>query len=518
MERLLSNWKSLSPQKQAIAIAVTLIVALATIFLAQTASRPPMALLYSGLDPQSAGEVLAALESKGVKSEVRGDAIYVPKNRRDAVRLELATDGLPAQGQAGFEIFDAMNSFATTSEMFDAAYWRAEEGELARTILATPGVKAARVHLAVPKIAPFERSGAAPSGSVTVTMSRGMLTHEQAQSIRFIVALAVPRLDPDMVAVIDSAAGVILAPNEKSRPAEDLATINAREAAVEQRLTRLLEARVGAGNARVSVSIELDQDTETVIERIVDPQKRALTERAAVERTESGSAGGVVTVASNLPEGDAGGAAAPDRSSSNETNETTKFDVSETKRERVSAPGAVKRIQVAVLVNQLPAPAEDAGDERPAAAGKRSDVEIEALRKLVSAAVGFDATRGDIVTIESMEFDRPEEEGSLVVKSGIFDYFAANAIALLQLIIPALVALILALFVLKPILTSGAGGGRDQAKTQTAPGVSQIAAPASADAARAKSPIELLQRVAMEEKDASTSVLQAWFEESETAA
>ena len=516
MERLLSNWKALSPKKQAMAIAAALAVALATTFLAKAASRPPMALLYSGLDPQASGEVLSALESKGVKSDVRGDAIYVPKVRRDSIRLELASDGLPKQGQAGFETLEKMNGFATTSEMFDAAYWRAEEGELARTIVATPGVKAVRVHLAVPKRTPFARNAPSPSGSVTVTMSRGMLTLEQAQSFRFIVALAVPGLIPDQVAVIDSAAGVILAPNEGGATAEADAMVNSRETAIEKSLMSMLEARVGPGNARVSVSVDLNHDKETLVERLLDPKKRTLTERQSSERKANGSTSGVVTVASNLPEGDAGSNPSPNRSSSSETNETTHYDVSETRRERVTSPGAVKRIQVAVLVNDLPPAAlqdgEAAATETPV---KRSQAELDALKNLVAAAVGYDASRGDVVTIESMAFDKPVAKGSLSVKRGVLDYLGENIFTILQLVIPALVALILALFVLKPILTSRPGPVEHEGAA-IAPPANSAAPPMLADAS-ANSPLDQLQRVAAENTDASTSVLEAWLEEQEQA-
>ena len=109
-----------------------------------------MALLYSGLDPAAAGEVVAELEAerRALRGARRGD----PRRRaaRDRVRMALAAKGLPAGGPAGYEILDGLSGFGTTSQMFDAAYWRAKEGELARTITASPNVRAARVHLANP--------------------------------------------------------------------------------------------------------------------------------------------------------------------------------------------------------------------------------------------------------------------------------------------------------------------------------------------------------------------------------
>ena len=62
--------------------------------------------------------------------------------------MTLAAEGLPANSGTGYELLDSLSGFGTTSQMFDAAYWRAKEGELARTLLAMPQIRAARVHLA----------------------------------------------------------------------------------------------------------------------------------------------------------------------------------------------------------------------------------------------------------------------------------------------------------------------------------------------------------------------------------
>ena len=97
-----------------------------------------MAMLYSGLDATAAGEVVAELEAEGVAFEVDGAAILVDAAARDRIRMQLAAKGLPAGGPAGYEILDSLSGFGTTSQMFDAAYWRAKEGELARTITGSP--------------------------------------------------------------------------------------------------------------------------------------------------------------------------------------------------------------------------------------------------------------------------------------------------------------------------------------------------------------------------------------------
>lgn len=510
--RVIENWRGLSTRNQLIAAAVAMAVLIAFSLLVDAARKPRLALLYAGLDASSSGEILEALEGMDVRAEVEGDAIYVPENERDGVRMALARDGLPRQGQAGFELLEDMNGLAATSEMFDATYWRAKEGEIARTILATPGVKSARVHIAAQRRSAFSRRGATSSAVVTVGMARGRLDLQHAEAMRFVVALAVPDLKPEQVAVIDAANGVILAPGDGESDGAISAKTGDRERAIESDLISLLEARVGAGNARVNVAIDISHEQETYFERQLDPQRRILTDRESTEVSESGTEGaGVVTVASNLPEGDAAPSTSPAQSKRSETSESTKFDVSETRRETVSAPGAIKRVQVAVLINE----ARTVADDGTATQTPRTPEELDALKKLVSAAIGFDDSRGDVVTIESLAFDAPASQGEERQANAVMDFMNLNLMALLQLLIPAIVSLVLALFVLKPILASGKG---EAAPAPLPAAAAPIALAPAAVAPAPLSPVDEMRRIASEKQTASAAVLKTWLDKAEPAA
>jgi len=144
---IINVWLALPLQKRILSIT-SVVATLALMYLmANIALKPKLSLLYSGLDPATAGDVIAKLEGMDVDYDVRGDSIFAESGRRDSLRLELAREGLPRQSVIGYELFDNLNSFAMSSDMFDTAYWRAKEGELARTILAMPNIRAARVHL-----------------------------------------------------------------------------------------------------------------------------------------------------------------------------------------------------------------------------------------------------------------------------------------------------------------------------------------------------------------------------------
>ncbi|WP_235933170.1 flagellar basal-body MS-ring/collar protein FliF [Paragemmobacter ruber] len=424
-------------RRRALAIGASLAMFVMVLMLGRMAAAPSMALLYSGLEANTAGEIVAALESRDVAYEIKGTAIHVPSDQRDALRLELAAEGLPSQGGAGYELLDSLSGFGTTAQMFDAAWSRAVEGELARTILANPQIRAARVHIARGSDRPFDM-GSAPSASVFVTTAGG-LSPAQARALRHLVASAITGLSPDKVAVIDAVQGLI--------PVEDggLSQGNAadRATAIRQNVERLLAARVGPGRAVVEVSVDLVTESELLSERRIDPQGRVAT--STETESSSGSenqAGGEVTVASNLPDGDAGSEAGT-ATQSQESRERVDYELSETRREVTRVPGDIRRLSVAVLVDGERIASEDGSQTwQP-----RSDEELSALRELVASAAGIDESRGDVLTLKSLEIVAPQAEEATAPSDLGLDLTRIAGFAIL-----AAVVLAIALFVLRPAL------------------------------------------------------------------
>ena len=121
-------WAGLDNRKKIVVGLAVLALLVTLVVMSRLATAPTMKLLYAGLENGSAGDVVRALEQRGTTFEVRGGSIYVPANQRDELRMMLASEGLPANGGKGYELLDSLNGFGTTSQMFDAAYWRAKEG------------------------------------------------------------------------------------------------------------------------------------------------------------------------------------------------------------------------------------------------------------------------------------------------------------------------------------------------------------------------------------------------------
>jgi flagellar M-ring protein FliF len=448
--QILNSWNILEPQKKIVVVLATIATLVAFFGLVRVVNTPSMALLYSGLDPATSGEIVASLEQKSIPFEIRGDAIYVDSTERDQARLSLASEGLPSNGIAGYELLDSLSGFGTTSQMFDAAYWRAKEGELARTILASARISMARVHIANAVQQPFSR-GVEPSASVTVSIRSGVLDVGQAEAIRYLVAAAVSGMEPEQVAVIDAEYGIILQPGTTSNFSSGTGELDARAQELRENVERLLAARVGAGNVVVEVMIEAQTESETITERILDPERSVpiSSDSETSTETSSGGAGGAVTVASNLPDtGDSAGGGQNNRNQS-QSRERTNYEISETVRERVQLPGDIARLSVAVLINHETI----VGPNGETTTAPRPEAEIAAFQALVQSAVGFNAERGDVITIEAMQFPEPPVLGT-VASAGFLSAYAFNLPAMLQTAVLAIVTLALGMFVVKPILTN----------------------------------------------------------------
>ena len=442
-------WNNLDPRKRLV-FGLALVAAVMAVFgLVRVATTPSMALLYAGLDASSAGEVITSLEQRGLRFDVRGDAIYVEAAERDQARLSLAGEGLPASGIAGYELLDGLSGFGTTSQMFDATYWRAKEGELARTLVASPMIRSARVHIANGADRPFDRS-ITPTASVTLGAKNGAIPASFAESARFMVAAAVNGLLPENVTVIDADQGVVMLTGDQTGGAPGAGGTDDRAESMRHNMERLLAARVGAGNAIVEVNIDVETQSETVTQRLLDPQSKVQVSTESESQTDNsnGSPSGAITVASNLPDGDTGSGGGQQSRNRNSTREQVNYDFSETVRETVRGAGEIKRITAAVLVNGI-STVDDTGQTVWA---PRPEAEMTALRELVQSAIGFDPDRGDVVTLQSMQLSQPPELGTLVDESPGF--LSNNAMTLIQLGVLALVSIVLGLFVLRPLLAT----------------------------------------------------------------
>lgn len=500
----IANLRSLSLQRQIILGVTVLGVLAAMTFLVRGTMKEPMSLLYSGLDPVRAGEVINELEQIGVSYDIRGEAIFIPANVRDKTRFALARDGLPRQTVQGYELLDDVNGFSVTSEMYNAAYWRAKEGELTRTILTTPGVDSARVHIGANLRSGFSRSQPTPTASVTLSSAR-RLSNGQAEAIQFLVALAVSGLNPEDVVVIDPRHGILAGPNKEIVEAPSVVA-ETQAGVLEQKIKRLLTARLGDGNAEVSVSVDVSRDRQTISDVRFDPESRVVRSRTTNDATETNQGGaGNLTVASNLPDG--AGAGGQSESTRKNSGETIAYELNEVRTQTERLPGQIERVSIAVLLNEQ-ALGLDFAAPNIAEQLEQTRADFEAL---VRNAAGLDSVRGDTITIELMPFQElPEVE--MTPAPGMMQRLIEQHLwSAVQAIFLGVIVLALGFGVMRPIFANSGAAAR------TKSGDGAIGAGGSVEddlfGAAPSDPIDYLKDYTRENQEQTAALLQDWLKE-----
>lgn len=428
---------------------------LALLFGVSLVTAPDYRLLYSQLSPASAASMVDALQKAGISTEVSpdGSTVSVPVSDVARARMTLAQKGLPSDGAPGWELFDNVSGLGMDSFMQKIDRLRAMEGELARSIETLDGVQSARVHLVLPDRQAFSTTVPDPSASVIVRAAPGRtVTQQQAMAIRNLIAAAVASMSPDRVTVLSARGDTILGP---SGVADGVAGLSGTRSAIEDRLQQSLEqilsARVGAGNARVMVTVELNHSRQQVVSQSFNPDQQVVRSTSTQsEHSQKDQPNAPVGVGANLPPAPAAGAAgAPNGADTNSrSNEATNYDVGNTRSETLTEPGGIKRISVAVLVNGI---YDNTGSSKPDYK-PRSPQEIAQLTNLVKSAIGFDQTRGDTVSVESLRFmDYSMDLGGQPSES-IGQRLANNAVSILRWLIGLAIVALALIFAVRPAL------------------------------------------------------------------
>jgi len=420
----------------------------------------PKALLYSNLDIKEAGTITAALDQAGVKYEVKGDGstIMVGRDEVASTRLLLSGKGLPTSGSVGYEIFDEANALGQTDFVQQLNRQRALEGELARTIRGLDGLTSARVHLVLPKRQLFEEEAEQPSASVTIGVGGRPPSPDQVQAIQNLVSSAVPNLKPGRVTVVDQHAKT-LSTGEDGFGGQ---AADGRRNEVEQRIAKtvkaLVEGVVGAGKSRVNVTADLNLARVTVQQETFDPDGQVVRSESVNEensRENQPDANGAVTATANIPGGVDTGGEALNQSASGRTESTTNYEISKTTRTEIQEPGDMKRLSVAVAIDGVTAPGADG---KPGAYTPRSAEEMQRIEQLVRTAVGYNAERGDQVTVVNVRFPAADAAGGVEAANPLMGFDKNDIMRAVELAIIAIVAILLILFIVRPLLKSPAGG------------------------------------------------------------
>jgi flagellar M-ring protein FliF len=398
--RARTHWAAMeTAQRRWSMVAAALLIGL-LVFISWYGLRTDWRTLYAGLDPDDARQTGLTLTQAQIPFDVaaNGTAILVPEPLLDKARLATAAKGGVRSGRLGFELFDKPNWVGSE---FDERvnYQRALEGELEHTVGTLADVESARVHLVLPHDSLFRDEERPAKATVVLKLRRGALADGEADSIRNLVASAVDGLSPDRVILVDAAGRLRL--GSKTAEAELLSA----EQALEDKLIATLEPVTGPGNVRASVALDYDQSNSEETRETYDPDKSATLSMQRTEQTSGGQPvpAGVPGVASNAPNTQAL-PVYPKLTTPPETSksESSTYGVSKDVQHVMQSPGRVRRLTAAVVVNDRPlhAGSKGAPNWQP-----WSGEQMRNLTALARAAVGFDATRGDVLTVQDLAFE-----------------------------------------------------------------------------------------------------------------
>jgi flagellar M-ring protein FliF len=483
-----------------VGLAASVAIGFAVVLWSQQPDYRP---LYGSLDGMDASQVMETLSAADIKYTVEPNsgALLVQADDLARARMRLAAAGVsPRDNSVGFEILDQEQGLGTSQFMEATRYRRGLEGELARTVSSLNNVKSARVHLAIPKSSVFVRDERKPSASVLVELYSGRgLEPSQVMAIVNLVASSVPEMNKAQVTVVDQKGNLLSDIQEMSEltmAGKQFDYSRRMESLFTQRVHNILQPVLGSGRYKAEVSADVDFSAVESTSEMFNPDQPALRSEQQVneQRTSSLPPQGVPGALSNQPPGaaaapqqagaaaaGAAGAIAPgqplldangaqiidpvtglamlapypaDKREQSTRNFELDRSISYTKQQQ----GRLRRLSVAVVV--------DDQYKVDAASGETTRVpwssdDLARFTRLVQDSVGFDASRGDSVSVINTPFSAELGEDLIALPWYQTELFLLGMSGLKQLV-PALLIFILVWFVLRPVMKNITNGGKDR--------------------------------------------------------
>ncbi len=479
-------------QKFALVTLVAITLMAATFFVFKL-SEPNWEVLYSDLSEPDAVSVIEGLKKGGYAYKISKDkqAILVPSNLVDDLRVYVAENDLIQDSTPGFELLDEMQ-LGSTDFKNELTKQRIFQGELTRSIERMSGIKKARVQLAQPERSVFTDNDEIPSASVMLILQGGYkLKSNQVKAIKNLVAYSVPRLKPDMVFITDQNGNNLT--DDVNKNTNDIESFKTNfETQTTKKIEKVLEKIVGRNNSTISVSAEIDfnsakstiesyipvensengvmtsQQTEAEIyekplEPIANPNENANNQNETNNNTQTTQVQNQAATTQQQQQNNTMPLSLNQQNQNEQINNernlnyqksrtSVNYSVSKEIKQVVYAPGTVKRMTIAVAVNKI-----------------LTDEESQELKNLIMNAAGANEARGDIISITSMQFLsldeelKQQEELAREIKQDNMLHLIFNKIA------PLLIVMVLgltALFVFKSMFSKLLSGNKNNDNTE----------------------------------------------------
>lgn len=413
-ERLWSNLLALGTKRLAALGLVGLAVFASVGFGSYYLSRSDYDTLYAGLNAQDISRIGSVLRDAGIAFDVNaeGTKVMVRREQTAEARMLLAEKGLPSSSSSGYELFDKLGPIGLTSFMQEVTRGRAIEGELARTIQTMKGIKAARVHIVLPETGSFRR-GRQPATASIVIHTEMAADASKTQAIRHLVAAAVPGLAVDDISVSNADGTVLAAAGDASSMASgrklDLEKSVSKD--LGDNVSRTLAPYLGLDNFQVSIAASINLDKRQTNETTFDPDSKVERSLRVVKETgkqENTASRSPVGVEQNVPDQGAEGAGGDQTKRTNEKREDlSNYELNSKTISTTSEGFRIEALTIAVVLNRKRL-LETLGET---ATPEAIQAKVKEVERLASSAAGFDAKRGDQITVEAVEFAEDAHAG-----------------------------------------------------------------------------------------------------------
>ena len=367
--------------------------------------------LYGAGEAYPAAEVMQVLDAEAIAYQLHPQTgqVLVHQDQLAKARMLLSARGVQVAVPAGYELFDKDEPLGTSQFVQDVRLKRSMEGELARTIMTMKGVDMARVHLVLQENSSFVVSKRDPAkASVMLQLAPGYkLKNEQVAAIVNLVANSVPQLATADISVVDQQ-GVLLSRGltDSAGPVQSFGLVDEYQNKAAGNVEQVLAPVLGAGNYRISVAADIDfsEREETLQSYGNDPKLRSEITRdeSVLDKLALGVPGSLSNTPAPQPVAEPGQPVTAESKTENkaatslrkEANRQMEYDQSVTHIKH--APFSLRRQTVAVVLNASVAPE-----------GGWSPEALAQMETMIKSSVGFNAERGDLVSLSVFPFSLP---------------------------------------------------------------------------------------------------------------
>jgi flagellar M-ring protein FliF len=464
---VVAGFNKLSIVRQAAMLGGFALAIAFTIAIFMWSKDPNFKPLINRMQDYNAQEIIEVLQREGIdfKIDPSSQILMVRAGELHEARLKLASVSLIDDKTVGLELLDNESNLGTSHFIETARYRRGLEGELARTIASVQSVRNARVHLAIPKQSVFVRDHRKPRASVFLELYAGSAMHkDQVEAIVNLVSSSISEMDKGSVSVVDQKGNLLSKIENDSQgllATKQLQYTEQVEDSIGSRVNSILKPVLGTENYKAEVSADIDFTVVEQSEETFNPDLIAVrSEQLINEQTVSGADGGIPGALSNQPPG---AATAPEQidpatgqpiSPMDKRSETTRnYEVDRTLSYKQQQVGRIRRVTVAVVINDKQALNEETGaiEFVPWA-----EADLARLEILVKDAVGFSAARGDSVSVINSSF-----MGKTEVELESPEFWTQPWFwAIIKQVLAGLFLLVLIFGVIRPAINSIASKGR----------------------------------------------------------